>query len=69
MNDELELLLSFCNFILENVPSISFFEKDNPNKLKLVEDFLEEWNEEYETLISANGNIEKIRKFKGGKNE
>lgn len=64
MNDDFELLLSFCDFILENVPSISFFEKDNPNRLKLVEDFLEEWDGEYETLISPNGNTERIRKFK-----
>lgn len=65
MNDDFELLLSFCDFILENVPSISFFEKDNPNRLKLVEDFLEEWDREWYTLILANGNTKKNKKIQG----
>jgi len=38
-----KLLLSFCDFLLESVPSLDFLEKDNAKRLQLIEDFLEEW--------------------------
>jgi len=38
-----KLLLSFCDFLLESVPSLDFFDKDNAKRLQLIEDFLEEW--------------------------
>ena len=41
--DIAKLLLSFCDFLLESVPSLDFLEKDNAKRLQLIEDFLEEW--------------------------
>jgi hypothetical protein len=39
-----KLLLSFCDFLLESVPSLDFLEKDNAKRLQLIEDFLENWS-------------------------
>lgn len=42
--DVKKLLLNFCNFLLESVPSLDFLEKDNAKRLQLIEDFLEKWS-------------------------
>lgn len=39
-----ELLLNFCDFLLESIPSLDFLEKDNAKRLQLINDFLEEWS-------------------------
>lgn len=42
--DMKNILLKFCDFLLESVPSLDFLEKDNAKRLQLIEDFLEDWS-------------------------
>ena len=51
--DMKKILLEFCDFLLESVPSLDFFDKDNAKRLQLIEDFLEDWSgkNKYEPLM------------------
>ena len=42
-NKDKRILLGFCDYLLESIPSVDFLNEDNEGRLELINDFLVEW--------------------------